>query len=157
MPVHDDDDSPEVEPYSPAAHDVHDVLPVTLLYVPAGHCPEHSDVARPVLAPYLPTGHNVHDDDPVALLYCPTPQIVGTGLPTRQELPAEHTPQADDDVALSYGEYRPTLHRVHTLAPDPLYDPDGHSVGDVLPNGQYDPDGHSPVQFALVIPAKLPK
>jgi hypothetical protein len=108
--VHDADDKPSVEPYSPALQSVQLSAPPTL-YLPKGHMnaveftepmphlypalhtPEHVALDNPVVEPYSPAAQLVHDPAP-AKLYVPSEHMAAVELvdPAAQLYPAVHTP-----------------------------------------------------------------
>ena len=142
LPEHAEVDKPAVEPYSPAAHAVHDGAPPRLkepgahcaaveLVLPAGHAypavqlPEHDGVHRPDTAPNVPPGHRPVQADIASPVLAP---------------------------------YVPALQFVHVPAPAKLYLPTGHmtAVELVLPDGQAYPAVQLPEQAAVGRPAVAP-
>ncbi len=89
--------------HSPAAHAVHDVLCVSVVYLPAGHASQTDDQG---LGAYVPTLHSVHVD-----------------AAARLNFPATHTSHA----TLAPREYRPGVHAMHDVAPScVVYVPGSH-------------------------------
>ena len=164
-PLHNDEFAPDVAPYRPSPHAVHDPCPASL-YWPAGHttavevvdpdahaylalhAPLHADVVKPVVFPNLPAAHAMHDPEPV-VLYCPVAHIAAVELvdPAGQAYPAVQGPVQAAVNKLLLNPYLPASHgplHVDTVRPLvlPKY-PTAHALHVDDPTPLHCPAGHT--------------